>query len=115
MKYVAPATLLATLLATFAFLYTVIAIPPFVIPQKPASQAVVKGQRLFNQTCAACHDTLGTTTKPGPGLRSYYHHEPRPADAAVRTIIQQGKGRMPAFSTLSRSQTDDLVAYLKTL
>jgi mono/diheme cytochrome c family protein len=31
-------------------------------------------------------------------------------DATVRTIIQQGKGRMPAFGTLSESQIDDLVA-----
>jgi hypothetical protein len=33
----------------------------------------------------------------------------------MQSIIQQGKGKMPAFSTLNKSQTDDLIAFLKTL
>jgi mono/diheme cytochrome c family protein len=53
--------------------------------------------------------------KSGPALKNYYHHQPRPADVIVRTIIQQGKGRMPAFGTLNKLQVDDLVTYLKTL
>ena len=111
MKQVSP----AALFAIFAVFYLAIAIPPVVISQKSAPQAFANGKRTFNQSCAACHDTLGTTTKSGPGLKNYYRHHPHPADATVRTIIQQGKGRMPAFSTLNRLQTDDLVAYLKTL
>jgi mono/diheme cytochrome c family protein len=105
----------AALFAILVFLFLVIATPQAMISQKPMPQAAANGKRIFNQSCAACHDTLGTTTKSGPELKSYYRHQPRPADAAVRTIIQQGKGRMPAFSTLNKSQTDDLVAYLKTL
>ncbi len=83
--------------------------------QEPLPPAVANGKRIFNQSCAACHDTLGTTTKSGPELKNYYRHQPRPADDTVRSIIQQGKGRMPAFSTLNKLQNDDLVAYLKTL
>jgi len=106
----------AAFLATFVFLFIALAISPAAIPQKPAAQAVANGQRIFNQSCAACHDTHGTTARPGPGLKSYYRqHNPHPTDDAVRTIILDGKGRMPAFSALSKSQTDDLVAYLKTL
>jgi mono/diheme cytochrome c family protein len=105
----------AALFTSFVFLFPAIAIPPAVISQKFVPQAVGNGQRIFNQYCAACHDTLGTTTKPGPRLKNYYRHQPRPTDATVRTIIQQGKGRMPAFSTLNKLQTDDLVAYLQTL
>jgi mono/diheme cytochrome c family protein len=104
----------AALFALFVFLYLAIAIPPAVISQGSAPQAAANGKHIFNQSCATCHDTLGTTTKPGPRLKNYYRHQ-RPADATVRTIIQQGKGRMPAFSTLSKLQVDDLVAYLKTL
>jgi mono/diheme cytochrome c family protein len=101
--------------AVFVFLVFAIAMPPIMISQNSTPQAVANGRRIFNQSCAACHDTFGTTTKSGPGLKNYYRHQPRPAEATVRTIIQQGKGKMPAFSTLNKSQTDDLVAYLKTL
>ena len=78
-------------------------------------QAAVQGRRLFNQSCAGCHDAQGTLKKSGPGLKNFYRHQPRPSDAAVRQIIQQGRGRMPAFGALNRSQVDDLVAYLRTL
>jgi mono/diheme cytochrome c family protein len=103
------------LFVAFIFFFLAIAIPPAVTSQKSAPQAVANGRRTFNQSCAACHDTLGTTTKSGPGLKNYYRHQPRPADATVHAIIQQGKGRMPAFSTLDKLQIDDLVAYLKTV
>jgi mono/diheme cytochrome c family protein len=90
------------------------------LPASPAQRKVAarsaSGQRLFVQYCAACHDTRGSMPKSGPPLKSYYHsHQPHPSDAAVRSIIQQGKGKMPAFSTLNQSQTDDLIAFLKTL
>ena len=101
--------------AVFVFLVFAIAITPVVISQNSAPQTIANRRRIFNQSCAACHDTFGTTTKSGPGLKNYFRHQPRPADATVRTIIQQGKGKMPAFNTLNKSQTDDLVAYLKTL
>jgi mono/diheme cytochrome c family protein len=104
-----------TLFAIFVFLFLATAIPPALTSQKSVPQTVANGKRIFNQSCAACHDTLGTTAKSGPGLKNYYHHQPRPADDTVRSIIQQGKGKMPAFSTLNKLQNDDLVAYLKTL
>ena len=103
------------LFAIFVFFFLVTAIPPALTSQKSVPQTVANGKRIFNQSCAACHDTLGTTTKPGPELKNYYRHQPRPTDDTVRSIIQQGKGKMPAFSTLTRLQNDDLVAYLKTL
>lgn len=106
---------LVALFAILVFLYLAIATPPPVISQKSTPQAVVNGKHIFNQSCATCHDTLATTTKSGPGLKNYYRHQPHPADATVRTIIQQGKGRMPAFTALNKLQTDNLVAYLKTL
>jgi mono/diheme cytochrome c family protein len=101
------------LLAIFAFLYAVTVIPPTVVSQHTPSTS--NGQRLFTQSCSACHDTHGTATKSGPELKNYAQHQPHPTDAQIHTIIQQGKGKMPAFTTLSKSQTDDLVAYLKTL
>jgi len=83
---------------------------------KPLASSVTNGQRIFVQSCASCHDAHGTSPKSGPGLKNYFRdHQPHPSDIAVRTVIQQGKGKMPGFSSLSKSQTDDLVAYLKTL
>ncbi len=99
----------------FVFLFFAVTIPQAMISQRSAPQAIANGKRTFHQSCAACHNTMDTTIKSGPGLKNYYRRQPRPADAAVRTIIQQGKGKMPAFSTLNRLQIDDLVAYLKTL
>jgi len=84
---------------------------------KPSAPAVANGQRIFIRSCASCHDAHGTTPKSGPGLKNYYREHPPPhsTDAAVRAVIQQGKGTMPAFSNLGKSQMDDLMAYLKTL
>lgn len=110
MKQVSP----AALFAISVLFYITVAIPSAVISQKTVPRAVANGKRVFNQSCAACHDRLGTTTKSGPGLKIYYRDR-HPADATVRAIIQQGKGKMPAFGTLNNSQIDDLVAYLKTL
>jgi mono/diheme cytochrome c family protein len=97
------------------FLFLAIAIPGTVSPQRSAPQAAADGKRIFNQSCLACHDTLGTATKPGAKLKNYYRRQPRPTDATVSSIIRQGKGKMPAFSTLNKTQVDDLVAYIKTL
>jgi mono/diheme cytochrome c family protein len=91
-----------------------VAIAPAFSAQRSTTQAA-NGRRIFNQYCAGCHDTLGATTQSGPALRGYYHRQPRPSDLAVQRIIQQGEGTMPAFRTLSSSQLNDLIAYLKTL
>ena len=101
--------------AFLVFLMLAIAIPSAVTPQGSASQAAAQGKHVFVQYCAACHDTLGTAAKPGTELKNYYRRQPYPTDTTVRTIIRQGRGKMPAFSTLNKSQVDELVAYLKTL
>lgn len=49
-------------------------------------------------------------------MKGYYStHQPRPTDSEVRTVIANGKGKMPAFNNLSPRQVDELLAYLKTL
>ena len=99
----------------FALLFLVLAVPPAMISQKPTPVATASGKRIFSQSCASCHDTLGNATKTGPTLKNYYRHQPRPSDAAVRNTIEQGKGKMPAFSTFNQKQINDLIAYLRTL
>lgn len=84
---------------------------------KPSEASIKNGQRIFVQSCASCHDAHTDKAKIGPGLKGYYAtHRPKPVDASVRGIIEQGKGTMPGFSSsIARPQTDDLIAYLKTL
>ena len=106
---------LAALFAIFVFPFLAIALPAAVISQESSPQAVANGKRIFGRSCRSCHETLGTSARAGPALKNYYRRQPRPVDASVRSIIQRGKGKMPAFSNLSKSETDDLVAYLKTL
>jgi mono/diheme cytochrome c family protein len=108
-------TLRATLFTFPVFLFLAIAVPQDVIAQKSLSPATANGKHIFTQSCSVCHDTFGATPKSGPELRNYYRRQPRPTDAVVRDIIQQGKGKMPAFSIFNRSQIDDLIAYLKCL
>ena len=47
-------------------LLLVIAVPPFVMSQKSAPEVAANGRHVFNQACAACHDTLGSATKYKP-------------------------------------------------
>ena len=97
------------------FLFFAAAVSPTVLSQQQTPQSVVEGGRLFRQSCAACHDTVGAATWSGPGLKNYYHRQPRLTDSAVRETILQGRGKMPGFSTFSKSQMNDLIDYLKTL
>lgn len=80
------------------------------------SDAARNGGQIFSQSCASCHSVHTSASLTGPSLKGYYSsHLPRPTDATVRATILQGKGKMPKFSSLSKLQTDDLIAYLKTL
>jgi len=107
-------TIVPGLIIAFSVLYALAANPP---SGKPSGPAIKNGQRIFIQSCASCHDAHTDKVKSGPGLKGYYTaRRPRPADAHVREIIEQGKGTMPGFAaSIAGSQADDLIAYLKTL
>lgn len=86
----------------------------------PASGAA-KGQAIFEQHCAVCHNANSTATKVGPGLKGVFERSKLVTGKAatpqdVRAMIENGHGGMPAFSdVLSKAQIDSLIAYLKTL
>ncbi len=91
------------------------------------SPAAKAGKKIFDQNCTLCHIANETTTKIGPGLKGVlknktlpYSH--RPATVAnVQEQIEKGNPQgqpmpMPPFATkLSKTQMNDLIAYLKTL
>ncbi len=79
-----------------------------------------KGKEVFGQ-CAVCHNADSTEKKIGPGLKGLFKHDKlmngkKVTDATVREKIDEGGGGMPPYKeTLSDTEKDDLIAYLKTL
>ena len=83
------------------------------------SGAARRGETIFRQHCVLCHDKRPGDTSPfgPPNLHGIFRASapmritPRQAVAT----ISDGKGNMPAFGkTLSRSQIQSLISYLKT-
>jgi cytochrome c len=86
-----------------------------------APSDAARGQGLFDQQCAMCHDASGTERKMGPGLKGLFHRE-RLANGKkatvenVRAQIDNGGGGMPAYrDMLDERERNDVMAYLKTL
>lgn len=79
------------------------------------------GRHVFDAKCARCHEPYSRRGLHGPSLRHLYKKQYLPSgqpandDRITETIIR-GRAKMPAFgSTLTGSQIDALLAYLKTL
>lgn len=74
------------------------------------------GQTVFQHTCVMCHSTQPGVKIVGPSLASVLRGPHAGNTRAVREIILNGKGRMPAEKDkLSDQQIADLLAYLRTL
>lgn len=85
------------------------------------------GQKLFNESCVACHFDKQAGTKVGPSLMGLFKGKELPVshkpvtDANVRTQIENGNLNavpmpMPAFgNSLSKTDINNVIAYLKTL
>ena len=79
-----------------------------------------KGKAVF-ETCTVCHNADSDEKKMGPGLKGLFKKDKmsngkKPTDATVRARIDEGGSGMPPYKdTLSDSEKDDLLAYLKTL
>ncbi|GEM48848.1 c-type cytochrome [Deinococcus cellulosilyticus] len=69
------------------------------------------GEELFAQNCSSCHGTQGEG-KTAPSLLSSAAIRD---EAALRNIIQNGVGSMPAFPELKGKTLDALVQYTQSL
>ncbi len=83
----------------------------------PAPAAVQAGQAIFTQRCFACHSVIEDQVRLGPSL---YHElkgpKPKKTPTEVRTILHEGKNKMPSFKDiLTPADTDNILAYLKSL
>jgi cytochrome c6 len=78
------------------------------------------GKSLFTSKCALCHgaDASGNTAI-GKNLKIKNLHSPEVqgmSDADLKTVITNGKNKMPAFKgKLTAAQIDQAVAYIREL
>jgi mono/diheme cytochrome c family protein len=72
------------------------------------------GAIIYKTNCYGCH-AGGPTQAFAPSL-SRYLSEGKHNESETRRIIREGKGNMPPFGRrLTRSELNDLLAYMKTL
>jgi alcohol dehydrogenase (cytochrome c) len=78
------------------------------------AQAQDAGTVVFTQHCASCHGTDGNGGELGPNIAT---RVPLRSDDELMHVIQQGLGAagMPAFPTLTATETSALITMLRTL
>ncbi len=79
-----------------------------------------EAQALFKKDCAMCHGADGSAQTPmGKSLKIPDLHSAavqQKSDAELKTIISDGKGKMPAYKNkLKAEEIKDLVTYIKSL
>ena len=73
---------------------------------------------LFKSKCAMCHGPDGTGSTMGEklGVKSYKSPDiQKQSDADLKNAIANGKGKMPAYKSLTPEQVDGLVKYVREL
>jgi mono/diheme cytochrome c family protein len=109
--------LFTTALALPVVLETVSAEEPAVaMAHTNQSHAAKRGEALFHSRCVMCHNKQPNDPMPfgPPNLYKVFRNKSLSA-AEANEIVRNGKGSMPAFgSSVTRSQINDLVAYLLT-
>lgn len=83
---------------------------------KPMAQspAIKRGDALFHQRCAVCHNKLPGNNAPfgPPNLYTVFRKKILTVSQATE-IVHKGKGPMPSFGTsITDGQIRDVVAYL---
>ena len=80
------------------------------------------GRHVFDANCARCHEPYSSKGLHGPSLHNLHKKQYLPSsgmpatDERITEVIVRGRAKMPAFgNSLSDSQIDALLAYLKTL
>jgi len=86
-------------------------------PIDMSPEAIARGERVFDITCASCHGTDGYGSPMAPALNNALFLD-NTADAQIRQIIAMGVPGtiMPAWSSrFSDAQINDVIAYLRSL
>lgn len=83
----------------------------------PAARADNTAESTFKAKCAMCHGADGkgeTPTGKSMKVKDFASEDvQKMSDADLSAAISGGKGKMPAYKTLTPDQVKDLVAYVR--
>jgi cytochrome c6 len=81
----------------------------------PAKADTAAGEAMFKAKCAACHGANGKGNEILKTPDMTTADVQKKSDADLSSSITNGKGKMPAFKTLTPDQVKDLVSYIRSL
>jgi mono/diheme cytochrome c family protein len=89
-------------------------------PQSEWTEQEARGAQVYGQYCAKCHYPNNTHSLHGPGLQAITKVKAMPSgapptDERLTTVIVRGRNMMPATTSLTDDQLNDLLAYIRTL
>jgi cytochrome c6 len=73
------------------------------------------GEAMFKAKCAGCHGADGKGKEAMKTTDMAAADVQKMSDADLSGIISNGKGKMPAYKTLTPEQVKDLVGYIRSL
>ena len=81
----------------------------------PAKADTVAAEATFKAKCAMCHgaDGKGKASMKTPDMTSA--DVQKKSDADLSGVITNGKGKMPAYKTMTPDQVKDMVAFIRSL
>lgn len=81
----------------------------------PAQADTAAGEAMFKAKCAGCHGADGRGKEAMKTTDMGAADVQKMSDADLSTVITAGKGKMPAYKTLTPDQVKDLVGYIRSL
>jgi mono/diheme cytochrome c family protein len=81
----------------------------------PAKADAAAGEATFKAKCAGCHGADGKGKEAMKTADLGAADVQKMSDADLSGVITTGKGKMPAYKTLSADQVKDLVSYIRSL
>jgi cytochrome c6 len=81
----------------------------------PAKADTAAGETTFKAKCAGCHGADGKGKEAMKTTDMAADDVQKMSDADLSGIISNGKGKMPAYKTMTPDQVKDLVSYIRSL
>jgi cytochrome c6 len=81
----------------------------------PAKADTAAGEAMFKAKCAACHGADGKGKEAMKTTDMAAADVQKMSDADLSGVISNGKGKMPAYKTLTPDQVKDLVGFVRSL